>query len=52
LTWEQVAQYAHTPDYQEGEENEWELLHSIKEVEYALQVCQKEPWDDHKRALY
>ena len=38
-----MAQYAHTPEYQEDEENEWELLHSIKELEYALQVCQNKP---------
>ena len=32
-----VAQYTHTPGFVPGEENEWELLHSLKELEYALQ---------------
>ena len=31
-----VAQYAHTPEQMTGEENEWELLHSLKELEHAL----------------
>ena len=35
---DRVAQYAHTPLALAVEENEWELLHSLKELEYVLQV--------------